>query len=786
EREQVKLEAIRGRCGRKVSKEACYAALEEVGLCYGASMRSVVAVWTGVDEGLAELRLPEAAESSWGEYVLHPGLLDGALQSCMGLALGEEDQRVMLPFALESLEVHGELSKRMWAWIRRRKGGGGTGKLDIDLCEEGGRVCVRLSGLMVRAVERLIGMETPKMLPASDKLGLRKRECDGDPLFPQTKDAVHSVGALLLAPSWSECPEEPVGAVPPFIKHVVLLGMENEAIYEDFKQCLDTLPSTEVLNLGFNREPNGADECFSEAATQTFRKLQSIIQDKPCGKVLIQLAIPNCGEQRLLAGLTGMLQTAVSENPQLVGQLIETASDDSAAELLRKLQESATRPDMKHIRYDADKCRMLEWHMLVQRREECPALPCKDNGIYLITGGAGGLGRIMVHEISRTWRGTTLILTGRSAIAQGDLDKLRLSLNEDTRVEYISIDVADREATAAMIHDIRIRHGALHGIIHSAGIHRDNFIIKKTEDELHAVLASKVRGLVNLDQASKSIPLDFVLLFSSLAGAFGNAGQADYAAANGFMDAYAAYRNELTTLGQRHGRTLSINWPLWRDGGMQVDMPTEQLMLQRLGMLPLETATGMWALGQCWAAGQSQALVMEGDMIRLKQLWVVSRPQLLDSPACGDSAGKGLDRAIREVLAVLLETASALLAVKGDSIDPQGEWSEYGFDYALFHRFAELLNEQYGLDLSPEVFYEHPSLYSLTLYLVNVKQPAEAAYEEMRVSTVNLDVDSAGHSTDVTGPENDKQGENDYLQLVDRIVQGELTEEQLLRILGAN
>ncbi|MNW65908.1 hypothetical protein D3C74_443340 [compost metagenome] len=77
-------------------------------------------------------------------------------------------------------------------------------------------------------------------------------------------------------------------------------------------------------------------------------------------------------------------------------------------------------------------------------------------------------------------------------------------------------------------------------------------------------------------------------------------------------------------------------------------------------------------------------------------------------------------------------------------------------------------------------------MYSLTLYLVNVKQPAEAAYEEMRVFTVNLDVDSAGRSADVTGPENDRQGENDYWQLVDRIVQGELTEEQLLQILGEN
>lgn len=120
--------------------------------------------------------------------------------------------------------------------------------------------------------------------------------------------------------------------------------------------------------------------------------------------------------------------------------------------------------------------------------------------------------------------------------------------------------------------------GTIHGIVHSAGVIRDNFIIKKTQDELKEVLAPKVAGLVNLDQASKDLSLDFFILFSSLAGSLGNPGQADYATANAFMDTYAGYRNALVALRKRQGQTLSIGWPLY-NGPKNLDTKTGGLKL---------------------------------------------------------------------------------------------------------------------------------------------------------------------------------------------------------------
>ncbi|MCP4628837.1 MAG: KR domain-containing protein, partial [bacterium] len=152
---------------------------------------------------------------------------------------------------------------------------------------------------------------------------------------------------------------------------------------------------------------------------------------------------------------------------------------------------------------------------------------------------------------------------------------------------------------------------------HAAGIIRDNFIIKKTKEEFEKVLAPKVAGLTNIDEASKNLRLDFFVMFSSFAGAMGNTGQADYACANAFMDAYAEYRNDLVKAKKRKGKTLSINWPLWKEGGMQVDEATEKLMRQRSGMVPMQTETGFRALYHGISLDEPRVMVIEGDLALL-------------------------------------------------------------------------------------------------------------------------------------------------------------------------
>ncbi|WP_230646945.1 SDR family NAD(P)-dependent oxidoreductase, partial [Bradyrhizobium sp. Leaf401] len=228
--------------------------------------------------------------------------------------------------------------------------------------------------------------------------------------------------------------------------------------------------------------------------------------------------------------------------------------------------------------------------------------------MYLITGGAGGLGLIFAKEIAERVRSARLVLTGRSAL---DAEKQRQLEALGAQVVYRQLDVADGASVSGLLGWIAQEYGGLHGILHSAGVIQDSFILNKTAAEVRAVLSPKVAGVVNLDEASRQHALDFLVLFGSGAGAMGSVGQADYAAANAFLDAYASYRNDLVAAGQRHGRTVSIAWPLWRSGGMKMEEAKERL-LRGLGMTALESAAGIAALYAALASGEERVVVLAG------------------------------------------------------------------------------------------------------------------------------------------------------------------------------
>src|SRR5262249_3095213 len=133
-------------------------------------------------------------------------------------------------------------------------------------------------------------------------------------------------------------------------------------------------------------------------------------------------------------------------------------------------------------------------------------------------------------------------------------------------IDYQQVDVTDGPAVHDLIQRVLEQYGHLNGIIHAAGVLRDSLLLNKTPEEVQAVLAPKVVGLEHLDEASSEVPLDFFVLCSSLSAVTGNVGQADYAAANAYLDAFAHVRAAQVLAGERQGATVSINWPLWEEG----------------------------------------------------------------------------------------------------------------------------------------------------------------------------------------------------------------------------
>ena len=365
-------------------------------------------------------------------------------------------------------------------------------------------------------------------------------------------------------------------------------------------------------------EPHkSVSQSYQELALACFEQVRRILQERSSGQVLLQLVVADTAQNALLLGLSGLLRTAAIENPRLTGQILLTAAQINAQELLAQLQaELAVLPEhiVRYSQGSREVLRLQELEVGGQPAE----VAFKDDGVYLITGGLGGLGVLFAREILRQAAHARVILTGRSQLSAQKRRILQSLCERSGAVEYEQLDVTDAQQVRQLIQRIMDEKKQLNGIIHAAGMRADNFILKKTSEEFSGVLEPKVAGTVNLDEASRQIALDFLALFSSAAAVMGNSGQADYAAANGFMDQYAIYRNEQLAAGQRHGRTLSINWPLWREGGMSVDPQTAQLFAERSGIFPLSTEAGMRAFYRMLALPLAQILVLSGDLPKLR------------------------------------------------------------------------------------------------------------------------------------------------------------------------
>jgi non-ribosomal peptide synthase protein (TIGR01720 family) len=254
-----------------------------------------------------------------------------------------------------------------------------------------------------------------------------------------------------------------------------------------------------------------------------------------------------------------------------------------------------------------------------------PELPARlrEGGTYLITGGLGGVGLALAEHLARTLR-ARLVLVGRTELpprAQWDeiaastdptdsvgrkIRRVRSLEASGAEVLVCRADVADKAEMSDVLALTRSRFGALHGVIHAAGVPGGGVMLRQTPETVEHVFAAKVEGTLVLDELLRSEHLDFFVLCSSQTAFLGLPGRSEYAAANRFMDAYA----------RRMARTgdcfvTTINWETWQEVGMAVQLTrsddgTEREMFPALG---LTTSQGVDIFSRILKSDVTQVLV---------------------------------------------------------------------------------------------------------------------------------------------------------------------------------
>jgi acyl transferase domain-containing protein/NAD(P)-dependent dehydrogenase (short-subunit alcohol dehydrogenase family)/acyl carrier protein len=347
-------------------------------------------------------------------------------------------------------------------------------------------------------------------------------------------------------------------------------------------------------------------------------------------------------------------------------------------------------------------------------------------GVYLITGGAGGLGRIFARYLCERW-GAKVALLGRSE----KIDALRIDADRTQgEVVYFQADVCDPRQLEEVLSRVRSRFGDLHGVIHAAGIQSRGQLPWRSQQEFEAVLAPKVRGTLVLEEVlrrSCEAPLDFVCFFSSSSAVLGDFGSCDYAVANRFQLAYAR-RNGPPEERIAH-RVLAIAWPLWRASGMGFEHEgAERLYLKSSGQRALDADEGVALFEQLLAAASCTHLVMAGKADRLHEMLGAQRvePQRVSeptmpaveriaSPGNPRLRGLSLEQCVQTEVAGI---ASDLLKIAPERLEWHVNLAEYGFDSITLARFARLLTGHFAVEITPAVFFDHETIAKVAGFLL--------------------------------------------------------------------
>ncbi|UCJ09797.1 SDR family NAD(P)-dependent oxidoreductase [Chitinophaga pendula] len=609
-----------------------YEVFKTAGLQLGDTYRGVQTMYASPGACLSEIALPTLPGCTYT-----PGILDSMLHTVYGM-LKARGQRytLMLPYFMEEVSFCQPLDKAasLFAYARSNADSN-AGGYDIDLLNEKGEVLL--------AFRNFIAL--PLNSPDNDT------------------DRIH-----LYQYEWTA--SSPVKTTTAQKQQVWLAGSMSLMQKELKKGGFDVtvLPATNAVDY------------FSEV----LEKVRSLPESANTQVNIIYLA-----EEAVDFGfIAGLLKSAVQEMPGFIGKVIRIDNPDLSA--VKALLEEEQYNHDPEVAYEGTK-RYIRRLQPLKGKPASTLTAIREKGVYLITGGAGGLGKVFAEYISQI-KGTRLILTGRNTAAPAWLP---------ANAAYIPCDISDPKAVAALIKQIKTEHPAIHGIIHSAGAVRDSLIRHKTPEQWQQVILPKVEGTRYLDEATRNEPLDFMVLFSSVASVMGNVGQADYAAANAFLDHYAHYRNSI----HANGKTLSINWPLWKEGGMQVNATVEQYLEQQFGMLPMPTNIGLDLFEQLLKTTAEQCMVIYGKDITA----IRNSEKQQDAPV-----DETLQQQVKEgIIAIVCQ----LLKLEVDRLDLHQEFGEYGFDSVLLTAFAQSLNSVYALDTTPALFYTHSTITTLATFL---------------------------------------------------------------------
>ncbi len=363
----------------------------------------------------------------------------------------------------------------------------------------------------------------------------------------------------------------------------------------------------------------------------------------------------------------------------------------------------------------------------------------REKGVYLITGGAGGLGRMFARYLLEKYH-ASVVLTGRSSAVKKQ-DVVEELLKAGGQVDYVQADVSSKEDMQKAVDFTVRKYGHINGVIYAAGVENENSILTKTREEFEMIVSIKIDGARILEQVLEEENPEFICYFSSSSAVIGDFGSCDYAIGNRFLQSYAQ-------CGPKTGKTrrIAINWPMWENGGLAMkDKEVEHLYLKASGQTYLKDADGLRLFEEILASENSQVLLLAGVREKIEQFLKViqegkNRKEHI-TVKLEQSMGQEQKRKItvdledevpkeQKLLLDLMEISAQILCISKEEFQAETNFADIGYDSVNLGDFSENLSERYQIQITPDVFFGYPTFGRLSAYLIE-KYPdvMEAFYD---------------------------------------------------------
>ncbi|MEU3741458.1 type I polyketide synthase [Streptomyces sp. NPDC032198] len=732
-----------------------YAALADAGLSYGPAFQGVGAVWVRGDDVFAEVSLSASHTPEADNFGLHPALFDAALHAPL-LAAPADLGTVRVPFAWSGVSLHASGATELRVRLTRT----GTDTVSLTLADPNGRLVARVGSLTTKELpsgqadltEDITrrALLRPEWVPldALDTSGVRDLPDDGE----EHAWEVRGLDPLGLAEFL------PGGTNPRFMA----LTAVARATVADTRTTADICPT--------NHDPLPDVHELTGGVLKTLQDWQG--DPGTAGSRLVVVTRDATAPVPDLAGAAvwGLVRVAQSELPGRVVLVDVDGRPESLRMLptavatgepqLRLREGRVTVPRLAPVSDDAGGA-ATGFSADVPPGVDATGSTTGTDGTVLVTGGTGALGAELARHLVSAHGVRHLLLTGRRGPQAPGADELRSELEElGARVDIVACDAGDRVALAEVI---KRCEPPLAAVVHAAGVLDDGVLDSLTPERMTAVLRPKADAAWNLHELTRDMALSAFVVFSSVSGLLGPAGQGNYAAANTFLDALAQRR------AAEGLPAVSLAWGPWEHAdGMAAEPasdPSRPRPQTRDVLVPLSTRQGLALFDAALGSAEPvlAPILLDRGALRsntghvpppLRGLAPRRRPTATGS---GSGSGRGFgsgsaseqalepgawrkrltrlptgerESVLRELL--LADVAAVLGYPDGDALPAGKSLAELGFDSLTAVQIRNLLSMALNVRLPVEVVFEHRTVDDLTRHLLGLLDPleGEAAAED--------------------------------------------------------